>query len=108
MTRLLLGVYEPAIAAARKNELAAQVPELFTLKQGDKVALYAGSFQSLNSARSYADQLYLRGIHVDEETVALRMPLKKISYGSFATRVAAEKAAKKAAAAGLTAQVIKR
>jgi cell division septation protein DedD len=78
------------------------------MKQGDKVALYAGSYQSLDQARSFADQLYLRGILVDEETVSLRMPLKKISFGSFASRTAAEKAAKRAAATGLTAQVVKR
>jgi septal ring-binding cell division protein DamX len=108
MTRLLLGVYAPVDAAVRQRELATQVPELFTLKTGDKVALYAGSYLSLNAARSAADKLYLRGIHVDEETVTLRMPLKKISYGSFATQKEAEKAAKSAAAVGLTAQVIKR
>lgn len=107
MTRLLLGVYDPAAAAVRRTELKAQIPDLFTLKKGDKLALYAGSFQSLNSARSYADQLYLRGIHVDEETVSLRIPLKKVSYGAFSTRAAAEKAAQKASAAGLTAQVVK-
>lgn len=108
MTRLRLGVYDPATAQKRSQELSALCPDLFTLKQGDKVALYAGSYQSLDQARSFADQLYLRGIHVDEETVSLRMPLKKISFGSFASHTAAEKAAKRAAAAGLTAQVVKR
>jgi len=108
MTRLLLGVYDPATAKARSRELSAQCPDLFALKQGDKVALYAGSYQSLDQARSFADQLYLRGIHVDEETVSLRMPLKKVSFGAFASRTAAEKAAKRAVAAGLTAQVVKR
>lgn len=108
MTRLLLGVYDPATAKARSRELSAQCPDLFALKQGDKVALYAGSYQSLDQARSFADQLYLRGIHVDEETVSLRMPLKRVSFGAFASRTAAEKAAKRAVAAGLTAQVVKR
>jgi cell division septation protein DedD len=108
MTRLRLGVYDPATAQERSQELSAQCPDLFALKQGDKVALYAGSYQSLDQARSFADQLYLRGIHVDEETVSLRMPLKKVSFGSFASQTAAEKAAKRAAAAGLTAQVVKR
>jgi hypothetical protein len=36
------------------------------------------------------------------------MPLKRISFGSFASREAAEKAAKSAVAAGLTVQVLKR
>jgi cell division septation protein DedD len=108
MTRLRLGVYDPATAKVRSQELSAQIPGLFAVKQGDKVALYAGSYQSLDQARSFADQLYLRGIHVDEETVSLRMPLKKITFGSFASRAAAEKAAKRVAAAGLTAQVVKR
>lgn len=108
MTRLLLGVYDPAVAETRRKELVAQVPDLFTLKQGDKVALYAGSYQSLDQARIFADQLYLRGIHVDEESVSLRLPLKQISYGSFASRTAAEKAAKRGVAAGLPVQVVKR
>ena len=109
MTRLLLGIYDdPAAAQARSRELAGLVPDLFSLKQGGKVALYAGSYQSLDQARSFADQLYRHGILVDEETVSLRMPLHKISFGSFSTRAAAEKAAKRAAAAGLPAQVVKR
>ena len=109
MTRLLLGIYDdPAAAQARSRELAGLVPDLFSLKQGKKVALYAGSYQSLDQARSFADQLYRHGILVDEETVSLRMPLHKISFGSFSTRAAAEKAAKRAAATGLPAQVVKR
>jgi cell division septation protein DedD len=109
MTRLLLGIYDdPAAALARRKELSAQIPGLFSLQQEGKVALYAGSYQSLNQARTIADQLYLRGILVDEETVSLRMPLKRISFGSFASRTAAEKAAKSAVAAGLTVQVVKR
>ncbi len=109
MTRLLLGIYDdPAAAQARRQELSAQLPGLFTLQQGEKVALYAGSFQNLDQARRLADQLYLRGILADEETITLPMSLKKISFGSFSSRAEAEKAAKRAAAAGLTAQVAKR
>ncbi len=109
MTRLLLGIYDdPAAAQARRQELSAQLPGLFALQQGEKVALYAGSFQDLDQARRLADQLYLRGILVDEETISLSMSLKKISFGSFPSRAEAEKAAKRAAAAGLTAQVAKR
>lgn len=109
MTRLLLGVYDDPIAAqARSRELSKLVPDLFSLKQGDSVALYAGSYQDVDQARRYADQLYQLGILADEETVTLRMPVKNVSYGSFASRAAAEKAAKRAGSAGLTAQVVKR
>ena len=109
MTRLLLGVYDnPAAAQARSRELSALIPQLFSLKQGEKIALYAGSYQDIDQARRFADKLYQQGILADEETVSLRMPLKKISFGSFASRAAAEKAAKRAAAAGLSAQVAKR
>lgn len=108
MTRLLLGVYDPATAKVRSKELGSQIPGFFSMKQGDKVALYAGSYQDLDQARSFADQLYVRGIHVDEEPVTLRMPSKEIRYGSFASRTSAEKAAKRAVAAGLSAQVVKR
>ena len=109
MTRLLLGVYDnPAAAQVRSRELSALIPQLFSLKQGEKIALYAGSYQDIDQARRFADKLYQQGILADEETVSLRMPLKKISFGSFASRAAAEKAAKRAAAAGLSAQVVKR
>lgn len=109
MTRLLLGIYDdPAAAQARRQELSAQLPGFFALQEGEKVALYAGSFQNLDQARRLADQLYLRGILVDEETISVPMSLKKISFGSFSSRAEAEKAAKHAAAAGLTAQVVKR
>lgn len=109
MIRLLLGVYDdPAAAQARSRELSTLVPDLFSLKQGAKVALYAGSYQDIDQARRFADQLYQHGILADEEMVSLRMPLKKISFGSFASRAAAEKAAQRAAAVGLSAQVVKR
>ena len=109
MTRLLLGVYDdPAAAQARSRELSSLVPDIFSLKQGESVALYAGSYQGIDEARRFADQLYKQGILVDEETVTLRMAVKKVNYGSFASRAAAEKAAKRAATVGLTAQVVKR
>jgi cell division septation protein DedD len=109
MTRLLLGIYDdPAAAQARSRDLSALVPNLFSLQDGDKVAVYAGSYQSIEQARQYAGKLYQQGILADEETVSVRMPLKKVSFGSFANRVEAEKAAKRAMAAGLSAQVVKR
>lgn len=109
MTRLLLGIYDnPAAAEARRKELATSIPGAFILKQGADVVLYAGSFQSLDQARSFADQLYRQGILADEETVSLRMPLKKFSFGPFSSRAEADKAVKRAVSAGLTAQVVKR
>lgn len=109
MTRLLLGIFaDPAAAEARRQELVGSIPDIFTLKQGTEVALYAGSYQDINKARRFADQLYQRGILADEETVSLRMPLKKIIFGAFASRSEAEKVAKRAAASGLKTQVHKR
>lgn len=109
MTRLLLGIYDdPAAAQARSQELSDLIPDLFSLQEGENVALYAGSFQNIDQARRYAEKLHQQGILADEETVSVRMPLKKISFGSFANRAEAEKAAKRAADAGLAAQVAKR
>lgn len=109
MTRLLLGIYDdPAAAQARSRELSTLIPNLFSLQEGDKVALYAGSFQNIDQARKFADKLHQQGVLADEETVSVQMPLKKISFGSFANRAEAENAAKRAADAGLTAQVAKR
>lgn len=109
MTRLLLGIYDdPAAAQARSRELSTLVPNLFSLQEGDNVALYAGSFQNIDQARQYAEKLHQQGILADEETVTVPMPLKKISFGAFANRAEAEQAAKRAATAGLSAQVVKR
>lgn len=109
MTRLLLGIYDdPAAAQARRQELSTLIPNLFSLQEGDKVALYAGSFQNAVQARQYAEKLHQKGILADEETVSVSMSLKKISFGSFASRAEAEKIAKRAMDAGLTAQVAKR
>jgi cell division septation protein DedD len=109
MTRLLLGIYDdPAAAQARSRELSTLIPNLFSLQEGDKVALYAGSFQRVEQARQFAEKLHQQGILADEETVSTQMSLQKITFGSFANRAEAENAAKRAADAGLTAQVARR
>ena len=108
MTRLLLGIYSPEDARNRSKELAPLIPDLFSLPQGSGVALYAGSYQNLDRARVFIDKLYQQGILADEEEVVVRLPSKKISFGSFATQAEAEEAARSAIAAGLPAHVVKR
>lgn len=101
MTRLRVGVYPPQEAAARYHDLVAGYPSAFTLKQGDKVALYAASFHDLNQARSFADQLYLDGIHVEEEQTEVPMKMTVLTFGNFPDKAEAEKELKRIRAAGL-------
>lgn len=101
MTRLRLGVYPPAEAEARYRDLAAYYPSAFTLKQGDKVAVYVASHQDLNKARVFADELYLDGIRVVEEQAQVPMNMTLITFGNFPDKAAAEQELKRVRAAGL-------
>lgn len=102
MTRLRVGRFAPHEAAARLADLQRKYPEAFTMKSGEKVALYVGSYQNINLARSFADRLFLDdGIHVDEESVTVKVPMTVVHFGAFADRDAAETAARQARAAGL-------
>lgn len=102
MIRLRIGRFAPQEAAARLAELRVKYPEAFTIQQGNRVALYAGSYRSINLARSYADRLFLNdGIHVDEEPVTLSLKMTVVHFGAFADRAEAQAAAKRVQAAGL-------
>ena len=101
MTRLRVGVYPPQEATARYRDLVVGYPSAFTLKQGEKVALYAASFHDLNQARSFADQLYLDGIHIEEEQTEVPMKMTVLTFGNFPDKIAAEKELKRIRAAGL-------
>lgn len=107
MTRLRVGAFFAEEGEAKLNALKAVAPDAFLLRQGEYVLVYAGSYQNLDRARRAADLLYEQGIRVEEETAAAEVPLSLLSFGDFADRGAAEKAAARARAAGLEAIVRK-
>ncbi|PLX76587.1 MAG: hypothetical protein C0615_06430 [Desulfuromonas sp.] len=106
MTRLALGTFSPAAAAAKKAELKSTVPDIFGIRKGDKVTLYVGSFVNLDSARRYADKLYKQGIILMEEPVQVEQTLQQVSFGSFASKEAAADVKNEAAAKGVKATIV--
>jgi len=108
MTRLLYGRFPPVDAASKLAELREQSPAAFEIANGGQIALYAGSYTSLDKARRYADLLYEKGVVLEEEAVEVPIPLYILKLGPFSDRAAAEQAATKAEAVGLPAQVVKK
>jgi cell division protein FtsN len=107
MTRLLIGVYATDVARAKAKELAPRAPKLFILKQGDQLAVYAGSFSDPNKAKDAAAELARRGVQVSEERAEVESTLWRLTFGGFADAASAKAAAAKAKAAGLEARVIR-
>jgi SPOR domain len=108
MTRLKVGTYPPAEAAAKLASLASAAPDSFVLTHDGRATVYAGSYLILDQARSYADHLYSQGIRVEEEPARVKKTLQRVSFGDFANRKEAEAAAARARAANLEAAVVKR
>lgn len=107
MTRLLIGVYPPATARAKAQELEPMVPKNFTLPRGDALALYAGSYNDTNKAQAAIQALAARGVSVTEERAEVKTTLWRVSFGGFADKTQAEKVADQARAAGLEARVLR-
>jgi len=107
MTRLKVGSYDPAAAAAKVAELATVVPDAFILTRDGQATVYAGSYLILDKGRRFADQLYRQGIRVEEEPAMVRETLQQLTFGEFADRQAADAALARAKAAGLAATVVK-
>jgi hypothetical protein len=105
MTRLRYGIFRAEEAPARLEELKKVAPAAFTLRQGELIAVYAGSFAVQDKARVFAEALHQQQILVQEEVVQVKIPLQQITFGSFADRRAADQAAAKARAAGLQVTV---
>jgi hypothetical protein len=108
MTRLRVGYFLPEQAEQRLREIRTLAPDAFTLRGGDGVFVYAGSFCDIDQARRFADRLYAQGVRVEEEPTEVVLPVSLLSFGSFPDRQSAEKAAEKARRAGLEATVDKR
>jgi hypothetical protein len=108
MTRLRVGSYAPDEGMTQLRELKEIAPDAFTIRQGDRLVLYAASFFDLDKARSFADRLYMRDIHVDEEKIQVQIPLSILSFGDFPDKAAAEKAAARAKAEGLDVTITAR
>ncbi|WP_432821683.1 SPOR domain-containing protein [Trichloromonas sp.] len=107
MTRLLIGVYAPETARLKAAELAKIVPSVFTLRRGDQLAVYAGSFYDHDKARELTDELARKGVRVDEEQTRVELNLTRLKFGSFPDQASAEAVVKRTRAAGLPAEVVR-
>jgi hypothetical protein len=107
MIRLLIGVFSAEEARERLRELAKEAASAFILPRGNRVAVYAGSYYSINEARNFSARLARRGIRTQEEPVHVMMTFKRVAFGSFNSRGAAEEVAFKARAAGLEVMVMR-
>jgi cell division septation protein DedD len=107
MTRLRVGAFFAEEGKAKLASLKDVAPSAFLIRQGEYVLVYAGSYQDIDRARRAADLLYQKGIRVDEEPITAEVSLSLLSFGAFADRDAAEKAAVRARSAGLEAIVRK-
>ncbi len=107
MTRLSIGSFSPEEAKTRLQKLLkGPAPDAFALPGDGRVKVYAASYYDLDKARAFADQLFQKGIRVEEEAATVEVSLSKLSFGDFADRAAADKAAEKARAEGLEVQVV--
>jgi hypothetical protein len=107
MTRLRVGAYPQKQASEKLRELKQLAPAAFLLAEGERMALYAGSYFGLDRARVEADLLYQHDIHIDEETVSVAIPIRTVRFGAFSDAAAAEIVAEQTKKAGLDALVIK-
>ncbi len=107
MTRLKVGSYPLAEAASKKSELKSIAPGVFGIRKGNMETVYAGSFLVLDKARRFADQLFVKGVKVEEEAAQVEKTLQRITFGSFATTDAARDAGRQAAGKGVEAKVVK-
>jgi hypothetical protein len=107
LTRLRLGVYPSAEALLHLREAQALIPDAFPLRQGGNVAIYAGSFHDVDRARIFADELYERGIRVEEEKAQVSLNVNVLRFGSFAGEKDAAKALESVRTAGLQSRLVR-
>ncbi len=107
MTRLRVGVYKEQEAKAKVRDLSSLAPDAFYVQKKEGWVVYAGSYHSLDRARSYADRLYAKGVRVEEETARVELPMTIVYFGDFVDAAAAEKTALRARASGLDVSVVK-
>jgi len=92
LTRLHAGEYPPADAPARLALLKQKAPDAFSLPEGGRVLLYAGSFKNARRAKAYADKLRAQGFDIRLEEALVPMTLFKLRAGRFAGKAEAQAA----------------
>lgn len=106
MVRLKYGQFNAEEGRLKLAELKKIDRDAFILHEGKQLGVYVGSYKDLDKARHYSDQLWEKGIHVDEVPVEVDVPLYRLIIGGFPDRESAGVAVKKVEKSGLDAQVL--
>ena len=106
MNRLLAGEY-PTRADARKelDTLKKYTSDAFILEQGDKFAVYAGSYLLTERADSEKERLAAAGIKLTIKHAEVSIPAKRLTAGTFSDKKAADAAVNKLKGIGFKASL---
>ena len=107
MTRLRLGTHskedvQASLAFAREIE-----PGSYSVPAGDGYVIYAGTFLKTNNLEKIKKRFLAEGLQVKPEPVQVVRTLKRVRFGSFASKEDAAEAASTVAKAGVNAAVVK-
>ena len=107
MTRLRLGTHskedvQASLAFAREIE-----PGSYSVPAGDGYVIYAGTFLKTNNLEKIKKRFLAEGLQVKSEPVQVVRTLKRVRFGSFASKEDAAEAASTVAKAGVNAAVVK-
>ncbi|OGU00285.1 MAG: hypothetical protein A2079_02085 [Geobacteraceae bacterium GWC2_48_7] len=102
VNRLYLGEYdERAAAQALLDKLKRQTADAFMLQQGEKFAVFAGSYLLEDRVAEERERLKAAGFSPTIKKVDVALPAKGLSAGIFSDKKSAEAARAKLIAAGL-------
>lgn len=108
MNRLVLGDYsDKAAARAELDKLKRYTSDAFVIEQGGKHTVLAGSYLLDSRAASEKERLAAAGYKLTIRRVAVSIPAKKLTAGTFTDKKAADAALKKLRNAGLKASLVR-
>ncbi|MGB4599842.1 MAG: SPOR domain-containing protein [Trichlorobacter sp.] len=107
MHRLKYGEYTDREVARQAVELLRkQAGDGFSLQNGGKYEVFAGSYAQQDSAQAEQQRLSAAGIKLTVQKVQVVVPTRKLTAGTFTNRPAAEAALKKLKQAGVGTPVL--
>ena len=102
VNRLYLGEYDDRAAAkAVLDKLKSRTADAFLLQQGEKFAVYAGSYLLEDRVAEERERLTAAGFSTTIKKVDVALPAKGLSAGTFSDKKSAEAARAKLVAAGI-------
>lgn len=109
MNRLFYAEYPTREAAAADLEqLKTKAPDAFMVPEGDKFAIYAGSYLKEGRGAIEQDRLFDKGIRLVMKKTQVKIPITYITAGSFASKEEARNAAVKLKKSGVAIAVVKK